>query len=114
MNKVTVILGKATNKKMTNKIAEMTKGKKVIWGDNLSLMGDNDYDEKDNCVLVYEGLSVLDLPRLKNIMASENLIVRMQYGRKTLSVKRPEMIIISKTFVKADFKEIKDVEFIEI
>jgi len=53
------------------------------------------YDQHKD-ILIYEGLSILDLPEIKLLI---------------LKARRPDIIIISTSFVKKDFDGLEEIDF---
>jgi predicted P-loop ATPase len=112
MKKVTIITGKqGTGKTILAK--KLCENKKSIWFDSL----ENNFEKQidiDTESIVIDGLSCSSMPAVKKLITAKTLVFRPSYSKNAIKMERPEVILISNSLTKKDFRKREHIEFIEI
>jgi predicted ATPase len=112
MKKVTIITGnQGTGKTMLAK--KLCENKKSIWFDSL----ENNFEKQidiDTEIIVIDDLSCISMPKVKELITAKSLIFRPNYHKSPIKIQRPEVILISNSLTKKDFRKRDHIEFIEM
>ena len=93
MNKVTILAGPQNSGK-TTQARELTKQKKSVWLFKGCHDGYHDkHISQDTEIVVFDEISPGDITYIAEFAAKEFLTFRLHYGKSTITMERPEILI---------------------